>query len=119
MHLGQAIRLLRLSKKLTQEHLALEAEIATSNVSRIENGLRHPSQKVLQKIAQALGSSPAMIYQMSQQEPQKSNYQQATDVLPTLIDKDDILLVSLFKELNPDNRVLALEQLKLLKRLQK
>ncbi|WP_202969624.1 helix-turn-helix domain-containing protein [Pseudomonas sp. TCU-HL1] len=54
MHIGQVIYALRQEKGLTQEALALAAETATSNLSRIENGQRRPSGALLERLAYAL-----------------------------------------------------------------
>ncbi|WP_369922490.1 helix-turn-helix domain-containing protein [Marinomonas polaris] len=67
MNIGHVIKILRIQRKMTQEQIALEADMATSNVSRIEKGLRQPSQKVLQKLAKALNTKPSVLYAASEQ----------------------------------------------------
>lgn len=52
---GNRIRKLRSSKKITQEELAATAKIDYSYLNQIENGKRNPSAKILSKIARALG----------------------------------------------------------------
>lgn len=49
--IGASIVFLRKEKGLTQENLALEAEISVSYLRLIEHGKANPSQNELQKIA--------------------------------------------------------------------
>jgi len=128
MNIGHVIKILRIQRKMTQEQIALEADMATSNVSRIEKGLRQPSQKVLQKLARALDTKPSVLYAASERP--------VTDILDLLEKElsheekdegsiDQILLsheaqsiLKLFSELTPSNRSLLLEQVKVLHRWQ-
>ncbi len=55
--LGMRIRFLRKEKKLSQEDLALEANINKNYLSDLENGRRNPSFEILEKLAVALGIS--------------------------------------------------------------
>ncbi len=57
--LGANVKRLRLAKKLTQEDLALEAEIDLTYAGGIERGKRNPSLLVMARIAAVLGVSPA------------------------------------------------------------
>lgn len=116
MHIGHAIRVLRIQRKLTQEQLALDADMATSSVSRIENGLRQPSQKLLIKLANALDTTPSSLYVACE----KGIVQNVTNV-DTWSNHDDVIaapetqiLLRLFHELSDDNRKLLLEQVRLL-----
>lgn len=52
--LGMRIRYLRLKKKMSQEDLALEAEINKNYLSDLERGMRNPTLKVMEKICKAL-----------------------------------------------------------------
>ena len=52
--LGNRIRMARLDKKLTQQHLAKECEIEKAMISRIENGQTNLTVKTLLKISKAL-----------------------------------------------------------------
>lgn len=56
---GQNIRRLREARDLTQEKLAVDAEIDLTYLGGIERGRRNPSLLVLVRIANALGKSPA------------------------------------------------------------
>ncbi|WP_067221445.1 helix-turn-helix domain-containing protein [Marinomonas gallaica] len=126
MNIGYVIKTLRKQRKMTQEQIALEAEIATSNVSRIEKGLRQPSQKVLQKISKALDITPSVLYAASELpiasipsflENHKSAALQEHSH-PIDLNADTSALLKLFHELSPSNKSLLLEQLKTLHRWQ-
>jgi transcriptional regulator with XRE-family HTH domain len=49
------LRRLRVAKKLSQESLAVDADVDTSYVSRMENALENPSLGVVERLAWALG----------------------------------------------------------------
>lgn len=126
MNIGYVIKVLRKQRKMTQEQIALEAEIATSNVSRIEKGLRQPSQKVLLKIAKALDTTPSTLYAACEQpiasipsflEDQTAMLcHESMNHVHLSFDANDLL--TLFHELSPRNKALLLEQLKTLHRWQ-
>lgn len=135
MHIGQVIRVLRIQRGLTQEELALEAQVATSNVSRIENGLRQPSQDLLQRLAKALECHASQIYAMCE-EPSALHFDRELVVAPSSmlpgsgvaheyssressLTEESLSLLRYFQQLTPENKVLVLEHIKLLKRLQK
>lgn len=126
MNIGHVIKILRIQRKMTQEQIALEADMATSNVSRIEKGQRQPSQKVLQKLAKALNTKLSVLYAASelpseeianflrQEENKEENAEKANP--PPIHDAK--MLVTLFNELTPNNQSLLLEQLKTLHKWQ-
>ncbi|WP_394182069.1 helix-turn-helix domain-containing protein [Marinomonas posidonica] len=133
MKIGQVIKVLRLQRKMTQEQIALEADMATSNVSRIEKGLRQPSQKVLWKLAKALNTTPSVIYAASEQpdgnildfleqvkydEKEDPSFKKNKRVGSSIISKDAQLILKLYSELSPKNKSLLLEQLKTLHKWQ-
>jgi transcriptional regulator with XRE-family HTH domain len=127
MNIGHVIKILRIQRKMTQEQIALEADMATSNVSRIEKGLRQPSQKVLQKIAKALNTKPSLLYAASEQpitnipdflEQEANNEKKEDNINQFLLNHDTQVALKLFSELTPDNKSLLLEQLKTLHRWQ-
>ncbi|MEE1597200.1 helix-turn-helix domain-containing protein, partial [Acidaminococcus fermentans] len=45
----------RINQHLTQKELAAKAGIAQTEISRIENGTRNPSLKILQRLAEGMG----------------------------------------------------------------
>ncbi|SBS30675.1 anaerobic benzoate catabolism transcriptional regulator [Marinomonas aquimarina] len=122
MNIGYVIKTLRKQRKMTQEQIALEADIATSNVSRIEQGLRQPSQKVLQKISQALGTTPSVLYAACEQpESEVPSFLEHNNE-KTWHDQHDILdlcagsrmVLKLYNELTTSNQALLRDQLKAL-----
>jgi transcriptional regulator with XRE-family HTH domain len=53
--LGQVIRAIRAERGLSQEAVALDADMDPSWLSRIEGGRHNPSWATVQRIAKALG----------------------------------------------------------------
>lgn len=106
-----------MERGLTQEQLSLEADVAASNLSRIENGLRQPTSAVLQRLAAVLGRSVSEIYAALE-----SDAEQKSPLMPMISVMQDMpqasSLVRTFRELNPEHQELVLEHAKLLKRLQ-
>ena len=60
---GHKIRLLRISRQLSQEKLAKKASIAKAYLSQIENDKRNASVKTLSSIADAMGVSITMLFE--------------------------------------------------------
>ena len=56
--LGENVRRYRKLRGMTQEQLALEAEMERSYVSDLERGTRNPSVRALGRLAQALEVEP-------------------------------------------------------------
>lgn len=61
--LGAAIRRLRLAKGLSQEQLALRADVDPGYVGRIERGDNNAAILTIQKLTRALGISIAKLMQ--------------------------------------------------------
>jgi transcriptional regulator with XRE-family HTH domain len=61
---GSNIRRLRQAKRLTQEHVALEAQIDTTYLRGIEAGRRNPSLMVMVRVAKVLGVRPAELLKL-------------------------------------------------------
>jgi transcriptional regulator with XRE-family HTH domain len=59
--IGATIKLLRLEAGLTQEQLAHEVGINTSEVSLLENGKRNPKWETMKRLASGLGVSCARL----------------------------------------------------------
>jgi transcriptional regulator with XRE-family HTH domain len=59
--LGKAIRQLRVAKGISQEELALRAEVDRSYVGRVERGDNNAAILTLAKLAKALGVSVARL----------------------------------------------------------
>lgn len=56
------IRKLRVARRLSQEALAVDAEIDRTHVSRIERAIENPTIVVLDRIAKALEIDIAMLF---------------------------------------------------------
>jgi transcriptional regulator with XRE-family HTH domain len=56
--LGKNVRRYRKDRGMTQEQLALEAEMERSCVSDLERGTRNPSVRALDRLAKALDVEP-------------------------------------------------------------
>lgn len=135
MSIGHVIRALRLERGLTQEELALEAEVATSNVSRVERGERQPTSALLGRLADALGMTISQIYalaeELTENKKQPSLVAEKSVLIPLEPDlnvfhqlanttsNDNInRLLRYFHELDEENQKLLIEQAKLLCRFQ-
>lgn len=120
MHIGQVIYALRQERQLTQEKLALEVETATSNLSRIEQGKSSPSLALLERLAQALGTSVTAIYAQAEgvalNEPER---QRLADVEEMDFSRDALQLRRDFRDLSQPNKRLTLEFVRMLVRLEK
>ncbi|HMH31191.1 MAG TPA: helix-turn-helix transcriptional regulator [Methylomirabilota bacterium] len=55
--LGKRLKQLRLESGLTQEKLSIATGLSQTYISGVENGIRNPSIKTLDKLAKALGVS--------------------------------------------------------------
>lgn len=64
--LGEAIRRVRLSMGISQEKLALMAEVDRSYVGRVERGDNNVAILTLARLAQALGLSMTQLMQEAQ-----------------------------------------------------
>jgi len=69
----QRVRDLRKSRGLTQEELCERAGISIDAVTRIESGRRSPSLATLERLSQALGVSPAALFDPAAQPPRATN----------------------------------------------
>lgn len=60
--LGKRIKEIRISKHYTQEYLAELTDLGATSISKIENGLYHPTDENLTKLAKALDVEPYKLY---------------------------------------------------------
>lgn len=120
MHIGQIIYALRQEKGLTQEALALEAETVTSNLSRIEQGKSSPSIALLERLAQALGTSVTAIFAGAEGVPlNAAEPARLTETDTADFSREAVQLRQDFRDLNLSNKRLTLEFVRMLARLQK
>lgn len=61
--LGEEIKALRLSAGLSQEALALAAEVDRTYVSQLERGVANPSLLILHRISDVLGTELRIAFQ--------------------------------------------------------
>lgn len=64
--IGRAIRQIREDRQISQDQLAIKAELDRSYVSSIENGKRNVSVQNLQKISISLGVSLTELIQLAE-----------------------------------------------------
>jgi transcriptional regulator with XRE-family HTH domain len=58
---GQVLREQRITRQLSQEELALAADVDRTFVSQMERGIRQPTITTLMKLAGALGIQPSTL----------------------------------------------------------
>lgn len=127
MKIGEIIRKIRLEQGMTLEEVALSAGTFAGNLSRIERGKQQPSVELLEHIAHALQTTVAGIYNYGQTTTVTAHTDQKENTTPHLIQEADgpeyanevILFRRSFKELTTTNKLLAVEFVKLLNRLQR
>lgn len=113
MHIGDAIHTIRKAQGVTLERLALDLEIATSTLSRIEKGQRKPSIDLLEKLAMALHTRVSVLYGMVE-----------TAGIPASCQDTSIRLVysqrfrHAWSQLSPHHQHLAVEFVDLLRKIQ-
>ena len=67
---GKVLRTLRKSAGLSQEQLALNADIQRNFVSLMERGINQPTIRMLFKLGEALGIPPSAILSLVEEELQ-------------------------------------------------
>lgn len=65
---GKVLRLVRKEAKMSQEQLALSAEVERNFVSLIERGVNQPTIRVVFKLAHALGTSPTRLLELTEEQ---------------------------------------------------
>ncbi len=120
MNIGIVIKALRSEKELSQEALALEVDTATSNLSRIEKGIRTPSLDLLYRLAKALDIKVSELFRAAEggempiyNSKLKGVVQHELGDFSDYTD-DAIQFRRLFRELTSQNRCVAIELLKAL-----
>lgn len=71
--IGDNIRALRKASGLSQEQLALRADINASYMGQVERGEKNPTIDVLSKIASALGTPLEKLVQIDEQTEQRKS----------------------------------------------
>lgn len=70
---GVVLRKLRHERELSQEALALDADLQRNYISLLERGANSASLKTIFKLAQSLGISPADLVRMVESELHKAS----------------------------------------------
>lgn len=117
MKIGMAIKQIRLERGATQEQVALDAGTFAGNISKIERGQQLPSLDLLEKIASALHTKVSALYEIAESEGQMSA--SLTAEANSAYTNEVILLRRSFLELSSDNKLLAVEFVKMLNRAQR
>jgi transcriptional regulator with XRE-family HTH domain len=65
---GRALKKIRLKKKLTQENLSLEAQLARVYISELEYGKKTPSIETIFKISKALNVKCSRLMDLTEEE---------------------------------------------------
>ena len=65
---GRALKKIRLKKKLTQEDLSLEAQLARIYISELEYGKKTPSIETVFKISKALNIKCSRLMNLTEEE---------------------------------------------------
>ena len=65
---GRALKKIRLRKKLTQEGLSLEAQLARVYISELEYGKKTPSIETIFKISKALNIKCSKLMDLTEEE---------------------------------------------------
>ena len=68
MDIGSAIKTVRKKRGIQQKDLADICDISQTSISQIENGLKNPSPRNLERLCVALGIPEPMIYIVALQE---------------------------------------------------
>ncbi len=112
MKIGDVLRRRRKERAETLEEVAFRADSNASNISRIERNQQQVSAELLERLAEALECSVADIYaEMGAAKGKPSK-------LPDKETEDAINIQRSLRALSPQNRLLAMEFIKLLARLQ-
>ena len=80
-HIGRNVRRLRLGRRMSQEGLALEADIDRTYMSGIERGISNPSVMLLARLAKVLRVTVAdLVSASSDKEPPPKNLPRGRNV---------------------------------------
>jgi len=63
---GMAVRLRRTELRLSQEALAMDAEVARSFLSAVERGVKQPTLTTVWKLARALSCLPSDLWKVAE-----------------------------------------------------
>lgn len=119
MNLGEKIKYVRTSKKLSLNKLSKECELSITYLSEIERSVKNPSLKSLEKIAKVLNLDTS--YFLGNVELILENSYRLPDDVKEFVDKPDtlshiLLAKKLYEDgINPDYIIGFLELIKQIK----
>lgn len=93
MHLGEAIKDIRVKKKISQGSLAETLEISQSYLSQVERGRKKPSLELLEKISKKL-EIPVFYFMLNAldvdvdiKEGKRDSYRQIRPIINSMVEK--------------------------------
>jgi transcriptional regulator with XRE-family HTH domain len=101
-HVGQQVRNLREAKGWKQAKLAVEADLAISGVSQIENGKRNPNSETLVKLARALEVEVGNLFPKGQSPLPFEHGERRPKISGNLVDINTYELEKAIDNLPPD-----------------
>lgn len=99
IRIGQRIQELRIKQGLSQEALALKADISTSHIGKLERGQRNATIESLEKVVNALNVSFSDIFRFSDNDRDVIN--DIVDKLSHRSIKDQEIILNLLDALPP------------------
>jgi transcriptional regulator with XRE-family HTH domain len=97
MNIGNKIRKLRKEKGLTLEDLSKKTGLSLSYISLIERGLKNPSLRALEKIAECLNITPGIL--LSDKEEEDESLETFLRINTKLGEKEREMIIQLIKSL--------------------
>jgi transcriptional regulator with XRE-family HTH domain len=110
MHIGEALRTIRLRQGRTQESVALEAGFNTANLSRLERGQQSVTVKRLMSLAAALKVSLSDLFRMIEVPPMIGDTQFKEVEAP--YDEDMAALCRAYGVLDTHHRMIGLRMIR-------
>ena len=108
---GEMIKQARTAAGLTQEQLAKQVGLSTSDFRKAEHGELELTQAVLRQIAKATGVTQSSLLNAEKGSPKKAPAKQAASGALKLTAAENTL-VQLYRQATPDNRSDAIRVLK-------
>lgn len=105
MNIGNKIRKLRKEKNLTLEELSKKTGLSLSYISLIERGLKNPSLKALEKIAECFGINPAIFFIENEEIEEKESIEVFLRANTNLDEEERKMIIQLIESLERKKNV--------------
>ncbi len=105
MNVGSKIRKLRKEQNLTLEELSKKTGLSLSYISLIERGLKNPSLKALEKIAEFFGINPAIFFVDEGNVEEKENIEVFLRTNTKLDEEERKMIIQLIESLERKKNV--------------